>query len=51
MEPLREELLHFQDCVRTRKKPRTDGANGLRVLRVLDACQRSIQAGGKPIRL
>jgi UDP-2-acetamido-3-amino-2,3-dideoxy-glucuronate N-acetyltransferase len=51
MEPLREELLHFQDCVRTRRTPRTDGANGLRVLRVLDACQRSIQAGGKPIRL
>ena len=51
MEPLREELSHFVECVRTRKPPRTDGPNGLRVLRVLDACQRSIEAGGQPIRL
>ncbi len=51
MEPLREELSHFVECVRTRKAPRTDGPSGLRVLRVLDACQRSIEAGGQPIRL
>jgi UDP-2-acetamido-3-amino-2,3-dideoxy-glucuronate N-acetyltransferase len=51
MEPLREELAHFVDCVRSRKTPRTDGANGLRVLRVLDACQRSIESGGQPVRL
>ena len=51
MEPLREELLHFVDCVRTRKTPRTDGQNGVRVLRVLDACQRSIESGGQPVRL
>jgi len=51
MEPLHEELAHFVDCVRTRKTPRTDGANGVRVLRVLDACQRSIESGGQPVRL
>jgi UDP-2-acetamido-3-amino-2,3-dideoxy-glucuronate N-acetyltransferase len=51
MEPLKEELAHFVDCVRTRKSPRTDGHNGVRVLRVLDACQRSIEAGGQPVRL
>ena len=51
VEPLREELAHFVDCVRSRKKPVTDGANGLRVLRVLDACQRSIENGGQPVRL
>jgi UDP-2-acetamido-3-amino-2,3-dideoxy-glucuronate N-acetyltransferase len=50
-EPLLEELKHFVDCVRTRRPPRTDGANGLRVLRVLDACQRSIEAGGQPMRV
>jgi UDP-2-acetamido-3-amino-2,3-dideoxy-glucuronate N-acetyltransferase len=50
-EPLREEMAHFLDCVRTRKTPRTDGANGLRVLRVLDACQRSLENGGRPVRL
>ena len=51
MEPLREELAHFVDSVRTRKTPRTDGENGLRVLRVLDACQRSIESGGQPVRV
>jgi UDP-2-acetamido-3-amino-2,3-dideoxy-glucuronate N-acetyltransferase len=51
MEPLREELVHFVDSVRTRKPPRTDGENGLRVLRVLDACQRSIESGGQPVRV
>jgi UDP-2-acetamido-3-amino-2,3-dideoxy-glucuronate N-acetyltransferase len=51
VEPLREELSHFVDCVRTRKTPRTDGANGLRVLRVLEACQRSIESNGQPVRL
>jgi len=51
MEPLREELLHFADCVRSRRNPRTDGENGLRVLRVLDACQRSLESGGAPAHL
>jgi UDP-2-acetamido-3-amino-2,3-dideoxy-glucuronate N-acetyltransferase len=50
-EPLREELAHFVDCIRTRKTPRTDGENGLRVLRVLDACQRSVESNGQPVRL
>ena len=51
MEPLREELTHFVECVRSRKTPRTDGENGVRVLRVLEACQRSIALGGQPVRL
>lgn len=50
-EPLREELLHFLECVETRATPRTDGASGLRVLRVLDACQRSLEQGGVPVAL
>jgi UDP-2-acetamido-3-amino-2,3-dideoxy-glucuronate N-acetyltransferase len=51
VEPLREELAHFVDCLKTRKKPVTDGENGLRVLRVLDACQRSIEDGGRPVKV
>ncbi|MEO5762275.1 MAG: Gfo/Idh/MocA family oxidoreductase [Vicinamibacteria bacterium] len=51
LEPLKEELLHFADCVRTRKTPRTDGKNGLDVLRVLDAGQRSLDSGGKPVAI
>lgn len=45
-EPLREECQHFLDCVELRKAPTSDGAEGLRVLRVLDACQRALQNGG-----
>jgi UDP-2-acetamido-3-amino-2,3-dideoxy-glucuronate N-acetyltransferase len=51
LEPLREELLHFEDCVRNRKTPHTDGRNGLDVLRVLDAGQRSLDLRGKPVNL
>jgi UDP-2-acetamido-3-amino-2,3-dideoxy-glucuronate N-acetyltransferase len=42
-EPLRAECQHFLDCVESRKSPVTDGAEGLRVLRILDACQRALQ--------
>jgi len=44
-EPLREECRHFLDCVRSRTTPISDGAEGLRVLRVLDACQRAATNG------
>ena len=46
-EPLLNELSHFLQCVRERKSPVTDGAEGLRVLRVLQACQRSLEGGEK----
>jgi UDP-2-acetamido-3-amino-2,3-dideoxy-glucuronate N-acetyltransferase len=42
IEPLRAELAHFIDCVRERRRPLTDGAEALRVLRVLDQCDRSL---------
>jgi UDP-2-acetamido-3-amino-2,3-dideoxy-glucuronate N-acetyltransferase len=45
-EPLRTECQHFLDCIDSRTAPITDGAEGLRVLRVLDACQRALQNGG-----
>ncbi|MCX7720173.1 MAG: Gfo/Idh/MocA family oxidoreductase [Dictyoglomus thermophilum] len=35
-EPLKEELLHFIECVKERKSPRTDVYEGLRVLKVLE---------------
>ena len=44
-EPLRAECQHFLDCVELRTPPVSDGAEGLRVLRVLDACQRALQHG------
>src|SRR6267378_2759218 len=45
-EPLKAECEHFVDCVKSRKSPLTDGREGLRVLGVLDACQRSLMNGG-----
>src|SRR5206468_6930593 len=44
-EPLRAECRHFLDCVASRTPPVSDGAEGLRVLRVLDACQRALFNG------
>jgi UDP-2-acetamido-3-amino-2,3-dideoxy-glucuronate N-acetyltransferase len=48
-EPLREECQHFLSCVASRSAPVSDGAEGLRVLRVLDTCQRSLLDGGLPV--
>jgi UDP-2-acetamido-3-amino-2,3-dideoxy-glucuronate N-acetyltransferase len=46
-EPLRLECEQFIDCLLSRQRPKTDGANGLRVLRILEACQESLQGKGK----
>ena len=50
-EPLRTMVGHFVDCVRTGTQPVTDGESGLRVVRILDAAQRSIKAQGGRITL
>jgi len=44
-EPLRNECAHFAHCVRTGERPRTDGYNGWRVVRVLEAAQESLRTG------
>jgi predicted dehydrogenase len=49
-EPLRIECQHFVDCIRRGRRPRTGGAEGLAVVRVLDAAERSI-ADGRPVHL
>lgn len=50
-EPLRLECLHFIECIREKKVPLTDGYNGLRVVEVIEAAQRSLQNGGVPEQL
>ncbi len=42
-EPLKDECQHFLDCIESRKTPRTDGVEGLGVLRVLNACQQALE--------
>lgn len=44
-EPLAIECRHFLDCMTSGRQPTTDGTEGLEVLRVLDAAQRSMEGG------
>ena len=48
-EPLVLECRHFLECVEQNRRPLTDGANGVRVLRVLEACHQSLKQGGRAI--
>lgn len=50
-EPLRTECLHFLECVRDHKQPETDAESGLRVVRVLEAAQFSLERNGATIVL
>lgn len=47
--PLLEEARHFLECITKRKNPKTDGLEALNVLRVLEACQKSLNKNGKKI--
>ena len=43
-EPLRIECRHFVECLREGRTPRSDGDAGVRVVRVLEALQQSLDA-------
>jgi UDP-2-acetamido-3-amino-2,3-dideoxy-glucuronate N-acetyltransferase len=45
VEPLQAECEHFLECVESRRPPRTNGQEGLRVLTVLQQCQEALQPG------
>jgi predicted dehydrogenase len=46
LEPLRVECEEFIEAIRHGRPPRSDGASGLRVVRVLERLQRSLDAHG-----
>lgn len=50
-EPLKIECQHFLDCIINDKKPLSDGTNGLRVVKALEAAQKSLEQGGSPVEL
>jgi UDP-2-acetamido-3-amino-2,3-dideoxy-glucuronate N-acetyltransferase len=50
-EPLKAECEHFLSCCEKGAKPLTDGCEGLRVLQVLDAAQRSMEQDGKRVAI
>jgi predicted dehydrogenase len=49
-EPLRIECRHFLDCIRNGVEPLSGPESGVRVVRVLEALQRSLESGA-PVRL
>ena len=51
LEPLRAETEHFIQCIESRKEPKTGGRDGLRVVSILIAAQRSLEGKGCPISL
>ncbi len=48
-EPLRIECEHFLRCVRERSLPLSDGQDGLRVVKVLEAASESLRQNGTPV--
>jgi len=50
-EPLRIEISHFIDCVNNSLEPKTNGYCGLKVVRVLEAAEKSSENEGKVIVL
>lgn len=50
-EPLRVQLLHFLNCIRTGATPRSDGAMGAAVVRILEAADTSRRCDGRWVDL
>jgi predicted dehydrogenase len=51
VEPLERETRHFIDCVTQGKRPLTDGHSAMRVVRVLEAAQKSLESDGAPVAM
>lgn len=50
-EPLKVECSHFIACINNGRRPLTDGQDGLAVLRVILALQKSIESDGSLVKL
>lgn len=50
-EPLRHEIHAFGLACQTRQEPRTNGAHGIEVVRVLEAIDRSVVDRGRPVEV
>ena len=50
-EPLKAECQHFLECIKNNQVPKTDGHEGLRVLKILQASQESLSNNGVKIEL
>jgi predicted dehydrogenase len=50
-EALQTEALHFIDCIENSKTPQTDGASGLRLVRIVEAAEKSLRARGQLVEI
>jgi predicted dehydrogenase len=51
VEPLRAEVEHFIHCIESREKPKTGGRDGVEVVKILTAAQKSLKEKGFPVAL
>lgn len=51
IEPLEIECKHFIECIKDGKEPLTDGYDGLRVVKTLEAAQISLVNGGEIVKV
>ncbi|MBI2251488.1 MAG: Gfo/Idh/MocA family oxidoreductase [Armatimonadetes bacterium] len=51
IEMLKEECLHFIDCLENRKKPKTNPESAVKVIETLEKCVLSIKKNGKWIKI
>jgi len=51
VKPLTEQLRHFLQCVEKNERPYTDGLEGLSVVKVLEAAQKSMEDDGKAVKV
>lgn len=51
VEPLQVECAHFVECIRSGAIPRSNGEDGLKVVKVLETAQRSLVNGGVELRI
>jgi predicted dehydrogenase len=49
--PLETECVHFLECIRSGRRPISDGKNGLEVVRILEAATRSLQNNSARVRI
>jgi len=50
-EPLRSQVEHFVECIRSGDTPLTDATAGLAVVRAMEAIDRSLDQSGVPVRV
>ena len=51
VEALQTEAIHFIDCIENRRQPETDGQSGLRMVKMIEAAERSLRAKGELVSL